>query len=264
MKDVIVYSFYLRNESAINNRCYKQLRYSLKTLRDYNKDIPVKVFIGPYEADLVGEDITKFPNVEIIHFNNNYPESLYRPWIKEGYAEFLYHRWQNAFYVLKFNNAKNVLYLDTDTVFHKDPQKLFDLYGNTLSLWGREDNTLHLMEALGMENGLNDGQFILSKEFIPYEKDFMEFTNTYITKTLTWAKKNLLEKDYFQLFWLMVQYAAFEFCKEHNIPVNYFPHNQVMLHIEPDYNDTKDLILHHYYAGNTTKYVPKEFFQGLF
>jgi len=32
-----------------------------------------------------------------------------------------------------------------------------------------------------------------------------------------------------------------------------------MLHVEPEYKDTSNLIIHHYYSGNTNKFVPEEY-----
>jgi hypothetical protein len=39
MKNAIVYSFHVRGNSLFDNRCYKQLLYSINTLRKFNKDI---------------------------------------------------------------------------------------------------------------------------------------------------------------------------------------------------------------------------------
>lgn len=257
----IVYSFYVREDRLIDNFCYKQLLYSLTTLRKYNKDIPVKVCIAPSNIDKENNKLLDFENLEIIQFDSNYPNTLYKSWIDLGYAEFLYHRWQNAFATLRHFSFDNILYLDTDTIFYKDPEILFKKYGNSNYVWAREDNSGVAMKGLGLVNAMNDGQFILSKNLLEHEKQFTSHSINYINRTLTNSKEIFDEKEYRNIHWLMVQYAAFDYFKSIQRPVQYFDSFEVMLHVEPEYKETSNLVLQHYFNGNTTKFVPKEFLE---
>lgn len=255
----IVYSFHIRHPGTLlSNICYQQLRYSLATLRKYNKSIPVKVFISPEDESHLGTDLRLFENVEVIKTENIYPKTFDDMWIKQGHAEWLYHRWQNAFRAIEDYNFDKILYLDTDTVFYQDIEKLFDLYDEGM-IWAREDNSLHIMDVIKLEKAMNDGQFILDKSALNYKKDFNAYTEKYINQTLEFCKGKFDENQMSsQVRWVMIQYAAFSFFKHINKPVKYFDPKYVALHQESD-PITQDLILRHYYTGNTSRYLPEEY-----
>jgi hypothetical protein len=67
MKKGIVYSFHVRHGKLTNNFCYKQLLYSITTLRIYNKTIPVKVYISQKTIDKSNEKLSEFLKVELIY-----------------------------------------------------------------------------------------------------------------------------------------------------------------------------------------------------
>jgi hypothetical protein len=72
-------------------------------------------------------------------------------------------------------------------------------------------------------------------------------------------KEKLTNKEYLNLCWVSTQYSVWDYFQNHNNPVKHFNENEVMLHIEPEHKDTTSLVLHHYYSGNTDKFVPKEY-----
>ena len=264
MKNAIVYSYHIRNpDKLLSNRCFNQMLYSIKTLRDHNKTIDVNVYIAPKEELEINLDKYKDLNINFIPFDNTekeYGSDWYPTWLSLGYAEFLFHRWQNAYRSLREGAYDNILYLDTDTVFHNDPEILFTKYGNSEFVWAKEDNTYGTMERIGIENGMNDGQFILSKNMLKYEINSLDHLRIYTNETL--AKfKGKLENDFehFNLHWLCVQYGMYDFYKSINVPVRYFDKREVMLHIEPNHNDTSMLVLHHYYNGNAYLFIPQEY-----
>lgn len=237
---------------------FKQLKYSVDTLRKYNQDIQVKVFVSPKDTAILKDLSFNAKNLEFIPFDNIYGENWPKRWLKAGYAEFLFHRWKNAFESIEMFSFDNILYLDTDTIFHNDPDLLFKKYGNTEDLYGREDNSTHIMDQLGMVNGLNDGQFILNKSLVSHKEKFLSFMNTYINDTLNKYDGILNEKDFHDLQWIIVQYSAYEYFSSMD-KVRYFDQNNVMLSTEPDFLNKDSLILHHYYTGNSEKYLPKEY-----
>ena len=252
MKNAIVYSFHVRETSILDNRCYKQIRYSINTLRKYNTSIPVYVYIAPikYNIDL-GE------NVNIITFENNDEEGWPDTWTRFGYQQFLRHRWENAIKSIKDYGLDNILYLDTDTVFYDDVNKIFDKYGNTNNVWAKPDNSDDIMNKVEVWPGINDGQFLLSKQVA--NKNILDHIKFYVNYTLEYNKKRLSDEDHRSLHWLAVQYAVFDYFKDKENPVKHFDDNEVMLHLEPTYKNTSKLILQHYYNGNFQKVVPKEF-----
>lgn len=253
MKNAIVYSFVLREGRLKDFRCYQQLKYSIDTLRKYNQDIPVYVYVSGTNISNLAFD----GNVNIIKFDviddGGWPED----WVKWGYLQFLKHRWENAIKTIYDYNLDNILYLDTDTVFHDDPEILFDKYGSTNHMWAKPDNSNDLMAKVEVWPGMNDGQFILSKGLA--NKDMIKHMKFYVNYILSKHKEKLEEQDYRNLCWVSTQYAIWDYFQNQNNPVKHFDENEVMLHIEPEYKNTDRLILHHYYSGNTERFLPKEY-----
>lgn len=251
MKNAVVYSFHVREPYIENNRCFNQLKYSIKTLRDYNKDIPVKVYI----SSTYNINMPIIPEAQVIYFENNTTGLTPKYWIDEGFEEFLMHRWQNAYNAINSFGFDNILYLDTDTIFHKDPENLFSLYGNTDFMWSREDNSKTIMDAIEMSNGMNDGQFIISSKIANEKELLVSHQIKYINHMLEKYKDILNPLDYRNFNWVIIQYAAFDYFMSTGNRVRYFDSKHVMISTEPDYLNTDDLILHHYFSPNTSRYV---------
>lgn len=255
MKNAVVYSFHLRNGDLKDLHCYKQVRYSIDTLRKFNKTIPVYIYISPSSIDT--SDLGFDKNVNIVNFDVQDDGGWPEDWVNSGYLEFLKHRWQNAIESIHSYDLDNIFYLDTDTVFHGDPQVLFKKYGSTNHVWAKPDNSNDLMSKVEVWPGMNDGQFILSKELANI--DIMVHMKFYVNHILSKHKENLTNQEYLDLCWVSTQYAVWDYFQNHNNPVKYFDENEVMLHVEPNYKDRSKLILHHYYSGNTSKFVPNEY-----
>jgi hypothetical protein len=254
MKNAVIYSFHVRENSLPNNRCYKQLRYSIHTLRKFNKDIPVYVYVSSKKT-------IDFPtidsNVIFVKFDNRDKPGWPESWTNLGYQEFLRHRWENAISSIYDFRLDNILYLDTDTVFYDDVIKLFNKYGNSNRLWAKPDNSESIMSKVEVWPGMNDGQFLLSKGLA--NTAILDHIKFYVNHTLEYNKNRLSREEHMSLHWLAVQYAVFDYFKNINNPVAHFDENEVMLHLEPTYKDTSSLVLQHYYSGNFEKVVPREF-----
>ena len=258
MENGIVYSFHVREDNTRKNYCYKQLRYSLSTLRSFNSEIPVKVFISP--AQLANQDdFSEFDNVEVIGFDNVYPDDLNDQWVSDGYAQFLLHRWDNAFKALAGYRFQNILYLDTDTVFHGDPEELFLKYAKPKAVICREDNSVEVLSAIGHPGSMNDGQFILNKSEVSHRRNLMHYTHRYVNKMLEEFYGKIDAKLYHEMKWILIQIAATNYFRLSDISVEFFEKENVMLHVEVEHLDMSNLILHHYYTGNTQKFLPKDY-----
>lgn len=254
-KNAIVYSFHVRGNDVKDIDCYKQLRYSIDTLRNFNKEIEVYVYISPSNIDT--SDLNFGNNVNIIKFDYVDDGGWPKDWVDWGYLEFLKHRWENAIASIHDHNLDNILYLDTDTVFHNDPEILFHKYGSTRYLWAKPDNSDELMSKVEVWPGMNDGQFIMSKELA--NKDILTHMKFYVNHILSKHIDKLTNEEYRNLCWVSTQYAVWDYFQNKNNPVKHFDEDEVMLHIEPEYKNTNSLILHHYYSGNTIKFLPKEY-----
>jgi hypothetical protein len=235
------------------------LRYSIDTLRKFNKDIPVYVYISPLSIET--SDLGFGDNVNIVKFDviddGGWPED----WVGLGYLDFLKHRWENAIGSVHNYDLDNVLYLDTDTVFHNDPEILFAKYGSTDHLWAKPDNSNDLMSKVEVWPGMNDGQFILSNNVA--NRDMLKHMKFYVNHILSKHKENLTQQEYLDLSWVSTQYAIWDYFQNNNNPVKHFNEDEVMLHVEPEHRNIDKLVLHHYYRGNTERFLPKEYLNGV-
>jgi hypothetical protein len=255
MKNAIVYSFHVRELDINDNLCYKQVKYSIDTLRKYNINILVYLHISP--SKLNTNNLIFDNNTKLIKFDINDDGNWPKDWVDLGYLEFLKHRWEKAINSITEYNLDNILYLDTDTVFHKDPDLLFKKYGSTKNMWAKPDSSYDLMSKVEVWPGMNDGQFILSKDLAT--KEILSHMKFYVNHILSKHKQKLTYDEYRNLCWVSTQYAVWDYFQNNNNPVRYFDENEVMLHVEPQTKNTDNLILHHYYSSNTNKFVPKEF-----
>lgn len=255
MKNAIVYSFHVREKEVVQNICYKQMRYSIDTLRKFNKDIPIYVHISP--SNINTESLGFDKNVHIVKFDTVDDGGWSKDWVDWGYLEFLKHRWENAISSVLNYDLDNILYLDTDTVFHKDPEILFNNYGSTNYIWAKPDNSNDLMSKVNVLSGMNDGQFILNKSLA--SKEILTHMKFYVNDILSKYKESLTNEEYRNLCWVSTQYSVWDYFQKNDNPIKYFDEKEVMLHVEPQDKDTSDLILHHYYSGNTNKFVPQSY-----
>jgi hypothetical protein len=255
MKNAIVYAFNVRELDIKHNQCYKQLKYSIDTARKFNKDIPIYVYVSPSTIEVSNNIFDN--NTHIIKFDVEDDGGWLQEWVDLGFLEFLKHRWEKAIESIHLYGLDSVLYLDTDTVFHGDPNILFNKYNSSNYLWAKPDNSYDLMAKVQVWPGMNDGQFILSKELA--SKDIMTHMKSYVNHILSKNKRNLTEEEYRNLCWVSTQYAVWDYFQSKNNPVKHFDEEDVMVSTEPEFKDTSKLILHHYFSGNTIKFLPKEY-----
>lgn len=270
MKELIVYSLYLRE--GFQTQAWLELLYSLKTLRQVST-LPVIVYIASGEIDneKVNEELSKFTAVEIRYFINDVRSKYGSTYISEGFGQLLDHRWKNALDVFDIENnpareaPARILYLDADTIFHSDPRELFKRYTDPNVLYARLDLTPDISQPIGLEYGMNDGQFILSREVA--EKllpNFYENQQEEIYQLLTRTKTILSAEKHRHLHWLSVQYTVLKMLQDRGVPVKEFDKRYVKLSTEPSHihqpqGCTPRFILHHYFSGNLHRYLPKEY-----
>jgi hypothetical protein len=255
----IVYSFHLRHGELDDLMCYKELLYSIDTLRKYNKNIPIKIFISPPGSYSHAINKINHENVEIIDFVNDYGNNWNEDWIKQGYAEFLVHRWKNALSSIEMFNFDNILYLDTDTIFYKDPEILFEKYGGSYCLWAKPDNTDFITKKLGIYPALNDGQFILSKEIAVQKENILNHMNWYVNDIIEKTKNILNEEEHHMLLWLTTQYSVYDYFNKQNNPIMHFNPYEVTTDINSIIDNLSELVLHHYYTNNAEIFLPEKY-----
>jgi hypothetical protein len=241
-----------KNYNIENHYLYKQLSHSLNTLRKVNKDIAVKVYYS-YEKELPENHSVYFPedlNTEFIPFENNVSSD----WHPDFWSAKLFeHRWVNAFKCLEDFKFDNVLSMDTDTQFFRDPEELFEKYGNTEFLYSREDTCDDLTKTLRIYPAINDGIIIVSKNILKHKNMCLLSMKQYINYTLEKYKLILSEKDYHHFPWVIIQYSVFDYFDSRNLH-RYFDKDDVLMHTE-DKKDTH--VVHHYFTTNSGKFIPQ-------
>lgn len=252
MKNSIVYSFHVRSGDIKDLLCYRQLRYSIDTLRKFNQNIPVYVYISPSTIDTSNLGLGN--NVNVVKFDVKDDGGWPKDWL---WLDFLKHRWENAIISIQQHNLDNILYLDTDTVFYNNPEILFNKYGSTGHMWAKPDNSDNLMAKVEVWPGMNDGQFIMSKEIST--NDILDHMKVYVNSILSNNKEKLTDQEFNDLSWVCTQYAVWDYFRNNNNPVKHFDEDEVMIATEPEFKNTSNLILHHYYSSNTSKFVPEEY-----
>ena len=122
MDNIVFYSYKKSIHDHINDHELKRFEHSIRSLRDFNDEIPVYLFC---------DDPAFIPLYFRTHYNVNVLALVKQ--VKHGML-FIY-RWFNLNY---FKEEANILYVDSDTVFYGDVQYLFDHY-NYAEVFGREE-----------------------------------------------------------------------------------------------------------------------------
>jgi hypothetical protein len=256
MNNGIVFSIVINEKDAMETHyLYKQLSHSLNTLRKVNKYIDVKVYYSCKDG-LPTNHETYFPldqKTEFIPFENNISLDWYNTFLEGGFAAVIEHRWINAFKGLEDFNFDNILYMDTDTQFFVDPEEIFIKYGNSESIWTREDTCEDLMKALKIYPGMNDGITLISKNVLKHKDLCLSSIKKYINYTLDKYSSILSEANHFHLNWVIIQYAAFDYFYQRNIH-EYFSKDDILLHVE---NKKDTHMIHHYFTGNSSNFLPE-------
>ena len=126
--NIVFYSYKKNRHEHINTHELKRLEHSIRSLREFNNEIPVYLFCD--DPALIPPYFSFHYDVNVIPFEKAYNHGLL----------FLY-KWFNLKFFDKhsgeFDDA-NILYLDSDTVFYGDVEYLFDHY-NYARVFGREE-----------------------------------------------------------------------------------------------------------------------------
>jgi hypothetical protein len=259
--NAIVYSVYVDNGNLSDNYNFEQFKTSLATLRKFNLDIPVKVYISAPEANDI-QLINSFNDnhLEFIQFDLKFDKRL----TGGIYTKWTAHKWPNTLDALKRFDLDNVLYIDTDTFFQKDPAYLFSKYGNTHHVWGKSDVEKIWPERFGLDYlGMNDGQQLLSKYTLPFLQDLINTRDDLVYDMQEKHKDSNDEKLYVAIQYIYGQYAVSEFLKSINNPLKHFDDDDVLVMIDPNLFDSlsnkNEITLVHFCNINMQRFDPKAF-----
>jgi hypothetical protein len=259
VKNGIVCSLVSKEHDYLQNLyLYKQLSYAIKTLREVNKNIPVIIYISAFHKGNNHHDYFPYDNIHFVEFENKISDGWDEEFIKLTFAEVMEHRWKNAFRGLEEFEFDNIIYMDTDIRFFKDPELLFEKYGNTDYVWSREDVCLEEMDIMGITPAMNDGVVILNKSVLKHKDLMQNHMKKYINDNLIYYKDKMTKEQHFHLYWIITQFAAFNYLNVNGIH-KYVDKKHVKLHIEPLHDDLSESIMHHYFTGNHIHFLPSEY-----
>lgn len=264
----IIYS--LASPVALNfNQHWQQIPFSIETARKYT-DIPIKVYVSKgllASASLRPNEM--FGNVEVVEFEDCLA-SLYPSYGGWEYAGKLDHKWKNALDMFSKFDVDRVLFVDGDTFFARDPNELFDKYSDPEVIWTREENpnfiTDQIQHIVRISRFVNDGQFILPKKVaMRIQHSFAVRQQKYIREILTSTEGILSESDHRLMHWLSSQYSVTKVLDYFGVGVRFFDRRDTTLANEPMHHHRHSgcpgvqSILHHYFFGNTPRYLPERY-----
>ena len=126
--NIVFYSYKKSQHDHINDHELKRLDHSIGSLREFNNEIPVYLFCD--DPEFIPEYFSSDYYVNVLPFEE-----------QPNHGMLFIYKWFNLKY---FEDGKgtyvdaNILYLDSDTIFHGDVQYLFDHY-NYADVFGREE-----------------------------------------------------------------------------------------------------------------------------
>ena len=124
--NIVYYSYKINHHDHINEHEIKRFEHSIRTLREFNNEIPVYLFCD--DPELIPPYFSLEYDVRVRPFEKAHTHGML----------FIY-RWFNLQFFDKpeYDDA-NILYVDSDTVFYGDVQYLFEHY-NYAKVFGREE-----------------------------------------------------------------------------------------------------------------------------
>lgn len=262
-KNALVYSMHCSEKSLDLNYSFEQLKLSISTLRKYNKTLKVIVYVSPAGILSGYEDLVDQTNLKFVEYNANYDKRLNNA----TYAIWTGHKWKNTFHALRTNNLDNVIYVDSDTIFQKDPEYMFTKYGNSDSIYGKPDVSETWFDVFEVRNGgMNDGVFLIPKPALKYEKEILKYRVDYVydlqEKFINETDSNITNTG---VQWVSCQYAMSEYMLDQDNPIKFFDYEDLYIvenileFEELSDSDKLQFCIIHYLNYNQWYFAPKAF-----
>lgn len=261
MNNVIVYSLHSNFPKIDTLLQWREMRYSIDRLREFNKDIPVKIYMSPIGVTESATMPLDLHNAEVIEFNATAYDGL----ADQNLARFVSHKWNSTFDALERYGYDNALYVDGDTIWYDDPQKLFDKYGDTEYIYTKRDKFDRFVDFM-KDNGdifsepMNDGVNLVSKHVLKH-KDYI--LNERFKRVHQWQEKYKDLKDeeitVHGIQWTSYQYAISEAMNDIGMPVKFFDSSDVLVASEMDTFEgisESGATIFHYLNHNAYLFIP--------
>jgi hypothetical protein len=260
MKNAIVYSLHI-DGSIYGNINILQFKYSVDTIINLNSTIPIKVYLSPSLLKDSDYPLPQYNNIEYLYFDAEPDVRL----DNKTLSTWTIHKWMVSFEALKNFNLDNVLYVDMDTIFKKDPEYLFEVYGNTeyiyskITKFGKE-----YVDLFGITDGMNDGTNLVSKQILKHSDKILEERIMYVHRFQEELKSKPKNSDFDKkmswIQWAAGQFGVSEYMKNIGLPIKEFKLNDVALISELHLLDNaEDIGVLHYFNYNTAEMLPKKY-----
>ena len=263
MSNAIVYSIHIDGE--LNDSLHiKELKYSIKTLRDYNKDIDVNIYISPsFKAGQL-----KINSCQVIGFDAvvdpNLPYQKMSRWID--------HKWKTAFDSLEANGYDAVLMIDPDTIYFNDPELLFKKFNRSSKVYAQQEIWEDMLEVIDLKRPqMNDGVVLINKDCLKFKQDIFWNRDSFVLDLIQ-KYNDIIDHDSIfwktGIMWSSSQYAVSEYFHEIQNPVEYYDNSVCFgLGLENFSNDkiledNPDLIILHYTNFLVEYFLPKEYWDN--
>jgi len=262
-KNALIYSMHVEEGNIRDNYSFEQLKLSVSTLREYNTNLKVIVYVSP--KGILGSYKSHIDqtNLEFIEYDADYDKRLN----DRTYSIWTSHKWKNTFNALRTRNLDNVLHVDSDIIFQKDPEYMFSKYGNTETIYGKKDISDTWLDVFNVRNGgMNDGVFLINKKALKYEKGLLEHRVEYVY--------NLQEKfkdetdtniTHVGIQWVACQYAMSEYMLDQDNPIKFFDDEDVYIvgtlsaFKELPQEKQSNIALLHYLSYNMHHFAPEAY-----
>jgi len=263
MTNAVVYSIHIDGDLE-DSLHIKELRYSIKTLRDHNKDIDINIYISPsFKAEHL-----KIDSCKVIGFNAEVDPNL--PYQKM--SKWIDHKWKTAFDSLEKNQYNSVLMIDPDTIYFNDPEILFSKYNIPDKIYAQQEIWLDMLNVINLDRPqMNDGVVIINKDCFKFKEDILRQRDSFVLDLI--EKYNAII-DHGSIFWKTgimwssSQYAVSEYFHDICNPVEYYEDDvQFGLGLEgtPTHKlieDNKDLVILHYTNFLVEHFLPREYWKS--
>jgi hypothetical protein len=265
MTNAIVYAMYSDIDNVDNLLQWRELLYSVKTLRQHNKEIPVKVYLSP--SHLVN-NISMFPdmnNLEIIGIDNEVTHSL----PNEQVAKWLDMKYNASFHALENYGYDRVLMIDADTIYQSDPNVIFDKYNSDI-FYACPDNFNELFELIGSTSKfMNDGVVIVPNWAAKIKNELIAVRNGYVQELMDKFNGKVDKQSHVWVYgicWASFQYGIFNYLTKINKPLGYFGKHDVATlldfhELRDDQKTTPPIV--HYWSVGYKDFLPEEYLIGL-
>lgn len=260
MSNSIVYSIHV--DGSIEDSLHiKELIYSIKTLRDHNKNIDINIYISPQNK----ANELKIDSCNIWGFNAEVDPNL--PYQKM--SRWIDHKWKTAFHALESNNYDAVLMTDPDTIYFNDPEILFKKYNQSDKIYGQREIWEDMLEAIDLKRPqMNDGVVIINSDCLQFKQDILYNRDAFVLDLIEKYKDSIKHDHPFWktgIMWSSSQYAVSEYFYSIGNPVEYYDESvcfglglEDKTEEEIALNNPKLVILH--YTNFLVKhFLPKEY-----